>query len=65
MLGSRNFVRGGPTLTFFFLLVDEWWEDPNTTRSGPSLACQRNAIEMAFHRRADDGPTLNAGSVAS
>ena len=24
--------------------------------NGPSLACQRNAIEMAFRWRADDGP---------
>ena len=38
----ESFVRGGPTLTFF--LVDEGREDPNTTLSGPSSACQRNAI---------------------
>ena len=29
-----------------------------------SSARQRNAIEMAFRWRADDGPTLNAGLVA-
>ena len=39
--------------------------DPNTTISGPSSARQRNAILMAFRWRADDGLTLNAGSVAS
>ena len=25
------FFRGGPALTTFFFLVDEGWEDPNTT----------------------------------
>ena len=39
-------------------------EDPNTTKSGPSSARQRNAIEMAFRWRADNGQTLNAGLVA-
>ena len=38
--------------------------DPNTTIRGPSSACQRNAIYMAFCWRADDGPTLNSGLVA-
>ena len=36
-------------------------EDPNSTISGPSSVRQRNANKMAFHWRADDGPTLNAG----
>ena len=45
-----------------FFLVDEGWEDPNTTKSGPSSARQRNAISFRWH--ADDGPTFNAGSVA-
>ena len=35
----------------------------NTTKSGPSSARQRNAIEMAYRWRADDGPTLIAGLV--
>ena len=39
--------------------------DPDTTINGPSSARQRNAILMAFCWRADGGPTLNAGSVAS
>ena len=37
-------------------------EDPNITKSGPSPARQRNAINSGW--RADDGPTLNAGLVA-
>ena len=44
--------------------VDERIEDQNTAINGPSSARQRNAIEMAFPWRADDGPTLNAGLVA-
>ena len=36
------YVRGGPTLTLF--LVDEGWEDQNTTIGGPSSARQRNDI---------------------
>ena len=66
----ENFVRGGPTLTGFFLfvffLVHDGRDDPNTctTKSGPSSAHQGNAIEMAFRWCVDDGPTLNYGSVA-
>ena len=32
----KYFVRGDPTLTLFLfvLLVDEGWEDPNTTIAG-------------------------------
>ena len=33
----ESFVRGGPTLTLFFL-IDVGREDPNTTVSGPSPA---------------------------
>ena len=40
------------------------WEDPNTTISGLSMACQRNAILLAFRWCADDGQTLNASLVA-
>ena len=43
-----SFVREGPTLTsffsFLFFLVDEGREDPNTTKSGPLSAHQRNAF---------------------
>ena len=49
---------------FFVCVFDERREDQNNTKSGPSSACQRNANEMAFLRRADDGPTLNVGCVA-
>ena len=39
---------------------------PNSTESGPLLARQQNAIQMAFRwlEQANDGPTLNAGLVA-
>ena len=46
----------------FFFSVDEWREYPNTTKTGPSSARQRNAF--VFRWRADDGPTLNAGLIA-
>ena len=59
----ESFVRGVPTLRFFFK-VYEGRKDPNTTISVPSWACQQNAIYMAFCWRANDGPTLNAGLVA-
>ena len=59
----EGFIRVGPTLTTFFL-VDGWREDQNTTKSGQSSACQQNTIEMAFRWHADNGPPLNAGSVA-
>ena len=44
--------------------VAEGRENPNTTISEPLSACQRNAIEMAFRWRTDDGQTLNVGLVA-
>ena len=39
--------------------------DPKSTVSGPPSAHHRNTIQMAFCWHADDGLTLNAGSVAS
>ena len=54
MRGSRNFCPRGANFDNVFL-VDEWWEDPNTTII---------IIKMAFRWRADDDPTLNAGSIA-
>ena len=56
----ESFVRGGPTLTFFFL-VDEGREDPSTTIiiGGPSSAHRETS-----RRRANDAPALNAGLVA-
>ena len=57
MPGSRKFCQRGTNFDVFgcFFLVDEGWENPNSTISGPS----------SVRWRADDGPTLNAGSVAS
>ena len=49
----EDFVRGGSTYIFLF---DEGRENQNTTISEPSLARHRNAIEMAFPWRADNGP---------
>ena len=42
----ENLARGGPTLTFFFVVVFfyEGREGPNSTKRGPSSARQRNAI---------------------
>ena len=66
----ERLARGAQSLTnqcFFLLfsfLVDEGRKDPNTAISGPSSARQRNTISMAFHWRADVGPTLNADLVA-
>ena len=59
----ENFVKGGPNLITFFLVV-KGSEDTNTAINGPSSARQRNAIKMAFRWRADNGPTVNAGLVA-
>ena len=41
---SESFIRGGPNQTWQLFLVDEGRDDPNTTKSGPPLAHQRNAI---------------------
>ena len=41
-------------------LVDDEREDPNTTISGPSLACQRNLNGVSLI----DDPTWNADLVA-
>ena len=59
----ESFVRGGPNL---IKKKNGWWgiEDLNTAINGPSTARQRNAIEMAFRWRTDDGQTLNVGLVA-
>ena len=43
----ESLVRGGPTLTTFFAVVFSFVdgrEDQNTTKGGPSLARQRDAI---------------------
>ena len=68
MRASRNFCQRRSKLdnifVCLFVLVDDGREDQNTTKSGPSLARQQNAISMAFCWRADDGQPLNADLVA-
>ena len=68
MRGSRKFCQRGSNFDkfffFFFFFFFERREDPNTTICGPTSARKRNAIQMAFRWRVDDGPTLNAGLVA-
>ena len=69
MHGSRKFCQRGSnsTLTcffffvylFFFLILMRERKDPNTTKSGPSSALQRNTISIAFRWRADNGPTCH------
>ena len=54
MHGFSKFCQRGSNSDNLFL-VDEGREDPNTTKTGPSSARQRNA---------DNGTTLNAGLVA-
>ena len=64
MLGPRKFCQRDLTLTTF--LVDEWRKDPNTTQSRQDIIvppAKRHL--MTFRWRADDGPALNAGLVAS
>ena len=65
MPGSRKFCQRGSNFDIFWVfLAYKGIDDLNTTISWPSSAHQRNVIFMAFRRRADDGPTLNAGLVA-
>ena len=64
MRGFRKLCQRGSNLIPFFLVDIQRIDDPNTAMNGPSSAQQRNATEMAFRWRTDDGPTLNAGSVA-
>ena len=47
MCGFRKFFQWWSNFDVVFL-VDEGREDPNTTISGPSSACQRNAIKWHF-----------------
>ena len=62
MRGSRIFCQREFNFdNFFFKLMRD---DPNTTKSGPSSARQRNAILMTFRWRPDDGITLNSGLAA-
>ena len=61
----QKVLTEGSTFDNVSFLVVEGREDPNTTISGPSSVRQRNAIQMAFHWRADDGPTLSVCWTAS
>ena len=64
MRGSREFARRGPILITLFCFFYEGREYPNSTKSGPSSARQRNAIKMTFSWQADGGLTSNLGLVA-
>ena len=55
----ESFVRPLTMFFCFVFLVDGM----ERGKSGPSSARQRNAIEMAFPWRVDNGPPLNAGLV--
>ena len=45
--GYRKFCQRGSNSYNCFFLVDEELEDPNTTKSRPIIAYQRNAISLA------------------
>ena len=62
MRGSRKFCQRGSNFDNGFF-ADKGKEGSNTTISRPSSARQQNAIKMAFHWSADDGPKLNLGLV--
>ena len=53
----ESFIRGDPTLTLFFFLVDEarWGEE------GSKYHYKRAIIGPPASCHVDDGPTLNAG----
>ena len=57
MRGSRKGGGGGgeSKIDNFFFIIDKEIEDTNTTINWPSSARQRNAIEMVFRWRADNG----------
>ena len=61
---SRKFCQRGPNSSLTIFLVDEGRVDPNTTKSGPLSAHQRNTIFMAVLWQADNEPTMNTGIVA-
>ena len=60
--GSRKFCQRGTnnTDTFLFYYFSSRWDGERIESS----VRQRNAIEMAFRWRADNGQSLNAGLVA-
>ena len=50
-------------INLYNVFLDDGREDPNSTKSRPSSARLRNAIEMAFRWRVENGPSLNVGLV--
>ena len=64
MRGSRNFCQMGSSSDNVFLVDEEKRDDPNNTKSGPSLSHQQNPIKMVFRWWANVGQKLNAGLVA-
>ena len=62
LMATAGYVSFAHFLLYFVFLIVDGREDPNTTKSGPWSAHQRNAL--AFCWRADEGTTLNAGLVA-
>ena len=62
-MDPESFVRGGPTLTTLFFLVDDRIQIPPFYKRANASPPALNGIKMAFHWRAVDGPTLNAGLV--
>ena len=52
----QKVLSEGSNFNFLFLFsffFDEGRKDSNTTITGPSTACQQNAVQMAFRWRAD------------
>ena len=64
MRGSRKFCQRVSNFDNFFKKFMKGGRIQIPPISGPSSACHRNAISMAFPWRADYGPTLNDGLVA-
>ena len=58
---QKSFVRGGPSLIRFYFRGERLQRHP---KRGQLSACQRNAIEMAFCWRADNGQPFNADLAA-
>ena len=62
MCGSWKFCKRWSKFDVF--LVDEGRDDPNTTKSGPTLTCQQNTIKMVFRWCVNVDQTLNADLAA-
>ena len=62
MRESRKFCQRGSNFDIFFKLMSG--ERIEIPLKRAIIARQRNAIAMAFCRRTDDGPLVNAGLLA-